>query len=73
MINAFLEVFKKLDSIGCYVMLSNHNTNLIQELYEGYNFHYIEAKRSINANGKKSGSVQEVIITNYENPNGFEC
>ena len=66
------EVFKRLDEIGCYVMLSNHNTSLIQELYKGYNFHYIEAKRSINANGKKRGKVEEVIITNYENKVGFD-
>ena len=65
-------LFKRLDEIGCYVMLSNHNTSLIQELYKGYNFHYIEAKRSINANGKKRGKVEEVIITNYENKVGFD-
>ena len=46
-------------------MLSNHNTTLINELYKDYNIHVIEAKRSINANGKKRGNVEEVIITNY--------
>lgn len=53
-------------------MLSNHNTRLVQELYGEFNIHVIEAKRSINANGKKRGKVEEVIITNYENKNGFE-
>ena len=65
-------VYKELDEKGCYVMLSNHNTNLIKELYKDYNIHIIEAKRNINSNGKKRGKVEEVIITNYENKRGFE-
>lgn len=66
------KVFKELDEKGCYVMLSNHNTTLVNELYKGYNIHLIEAKRNINSNGKKRGKVQEVIITNFENNKGFE-
>ena len=58
-------VYKELCERGCYVMLSNHNTKLINELYEDFNIHVIEAKRNINANGKKRGKVEEVIITNY--------
>ena len=59
------EVFKDLDKRGVKVMLSNHNTALINELYKDYNIHVIEAKRNINSNGKKRGKVEEVIITNY--------
>lgn len=59
------KVFKELDSKGVYVMLSNHNTVLVNELYGNYNIHIIEAKRAINANGKKRGKIEEVIITNY--------
>lgn len=66
------KVFKELDEKGCYVMLSNHNTTLVNELYKEYNIHLIEAKRNINSNGKKRGKVQEVIITNFENNKGFE-
>jgi len=58
-------VFKELDARGVNVMLSNHNTSLVQELYKDYNIHIIEAKRNINSNGKKRGKVEEVIITNY--------
>jgi len=65
-------VFKELSDRGCYVMLSNHNTKLINELYKEFNIHIIEAKRNINANGKKRGKVEEVIITNYENKKGFQ-
>lgn len=53
-------------------MLSNHNTVLVRDLYKNYNFHFIEAKRNINANGKKRGKVEEVIITNFENKRGFD-
>ncbi|CCY94136.1 adenine-specific DNA methyltransferase [Firmicutes bacterium CAG:884] len=65
------KVYKDLDKRGVYVMLSNHNTNLINELYKDYHIHIIEAKRNINANGKKRGKVEEVIITNYENKRDF--
>ena len=47
------ELFEKLDKKGCYIMLSNHNTKLIRDLYK-------------NANGKKRGNVEEVLITNYK-------
>lgn len=59
------EVFKDLNSRGCYVMLSNYNTSLIKELYQGFNFHYVEAQRNIGANSKNRGIVEEVVITNY--------
>ena len=65
-------VFKELDKKGVYVMLSNHSTILVNELYKDYHIYTIEAKRNINANGKKRGKVEELIITNYENIRGFD-
>ena len=65
------KVFKELDKRGCYVMLSNHNTKLVNELYKVFNIYVIEAKRNINSNGKKRGKVEEVIITNYKNDRTF--
>ena len=59
-------VYKELSDKGCYVMLSNHNTTLINELYNEFNIHVISAKRNINSKGEKRGKVEEVIITNYE-------
>ncbi len=59
------KVFKELDNKGVYVMLSNNNTILINELYKEYNIYHIEAKRNINSNGQKRGNVEEVIITNF--------
>ena len=64
-------VFKELDERGVFVMLSNHNTMLINDLYEGYNIHLIEAKRNINSKGNKRGKVEELIITNFVNDEGF--
>ena len=60
------KVFKELSDRGCYVMLSNYNTILINDLYKNFNIHVIEAKRNISANANKRGRVEEVIITNYE-------
>ena len=58
-------VYKELSDRGCYVMLSNHNTILVNELYKDFNIHIVEAKRNINSKGTKRGKVEEVIITNY--------
>lgn len=66
------ELFKELDKRGCYVMLSNYNTKLIKELYKDFNFNYVKAQRNIGANSKNRGKVEEVIITNYKNKEGFE-
>ena len=66
------DVFKELDKRGCYVMLSNYNTTLIKELYKDFNFNYVSAQRNIGASAKNRGVVEEVIITNYKNSEGFE-
>lgn len=58
-------VYKELDERGVKVMLSNHNTALINELYNDFNIHVIEAKRNINSKGTGRGKVEEVIVTNY--------
>jgi DNA adenine methylase len=58
-------VYKRLSDRGVKVMLSNHNTQLINQLYQGFNVHVIQAKRSINSKAAGRGNVEEVIITNY--------
>lgn len=65
------QVFKDLDKRGCYVMLSNYNTTLIKELYKGFNFNYVETHRNIGAKTENRGIVEEVIITNFKNKEGF--
>lgn len=59
------DLFKKLTDKGIQIMLSNHNTEYINELYKGYNIHIVNAKRMINSNSNGRGNVEEVIITNY--------
>lgn len=59
------DCFAKLSERGVKVMLSNHNTPYINELYAGFNIHVIEAKRMINSKADGRGAVEEVIITNY--------
>lgn len=59
------QVYKQLHSKGVKVMLSNHNTPLINELYKDFNITIVKAKRMINSKGDKRGAVEEVIITNY--------
>jgi len=58
-------VYRQLDGRGVKVMLSNHNTEFINHLYEGFNIRVIDAKRIINSNAEGRGNVKEVIITNY--------
>ena len=63
-----IRLFKCYDNLsnsGAYLMLSNNNTPFINELYEDYNIHIVNAKRMINSNGKGRGNVEEVLITNY--------
>lgn len=59
------KLFKKLDKKGCYVMVTNHNTPLINELYKDYNIDLIDVKRMINADAKNRKG-QETIIYNYD-------
>ncbi|WP_331696719.1 DNA adenine methylase [Mycoplasmopsis agalactiae] len=47
------KVFKELDKKGCYLMLTNHNTELIRDLYRDYYITVIKAKRLINSNASK--------------------
>lgn len=59
-------VFRELSEKGVYVMLSNHNTKYINELYDGFHITVVPAKRMINSKAEGRGNVEEVLITNYE-------
>lgn len=58
------KLFKKLDSIGVKVMLSNNNVDLVYELYHGFKINVVDVKRAINSNATRRVG-KEVIITNY--------
>ncbi len=60
------KVFKELDKKGCYVMLSNSNTDFIKNLYKNFNIKEIEASRAINCKGDRRKKAKvEVLIKNY--------
>jgi DNA adenine methylase len=56
--------FKRLGSIGCAVLLSNSNSQLIADLYKGFNIMTIPTVRSINCNASNRLSHQELLIAN---------
>ncbi len=58
-------VFQRLSGRGVRLMLSNSCTPEIEELYNGFNFHIVPAKRFINCKGEKRSGVSELIVTNY--------
>lgn len=57
-------LFKELSNKGVYCMLTNHNTELINDLYKDFNIEIIPVKRMINSDAKNRVG-EEVIITNY--------
>ena len=59
------QCFRELDARGVKVMLSNHNTKYINELYKGFEINVVMAKRMINSNASGRGDVEEVIIRNF--------
>ena len=60
------KLFDELTSRGCYCMLTNHNTALINELYgnKGYKIDVVSVKRMINSDASNRVG-EEVIICNY--------
>ena len=59
-------LFDELTKRGCYCMLTNHNTEFINELYgnKGYRMDVVSVKRMINSDASKR-TGEEVIICNY--------
>ncbi|RLJ71586.1 DNA adenine methylase [Hydrogenivirga caldilitoris] len=60
------KVFRELDKKGCYVMLSNSNTEFVKKLYKGYQIEEIEAGRAINCKGEgRKRDKIELLIRNF--------
>jgi DNA adenine methylase len=66
-------LFRDLDAKGAKIMLSNsdpHNENshdtFFDDLYTGYAIVRVPARRMINCNGTRRGTIDELIITNYD-------
>ena len=58
-------LFRRLDKLGAYVMLSNNDVPLVRDLYKEYKIESLDVKRLINRNAAKR-SGKEVLITNYQ-------
>ena len=56
----------RLNRKGINFLLSNSATEFILDLYKDYNITIVQAKRAINSKGNKRGSVDEVLVRNYE-------
>ena len=59
-------LYDELTKRGCYCMLTNHNTDLINERYggKGYGIDVVSVKRMINSDASHRVG-EEVIICNY--------
>lgn len=58
--------FERLSKKGAYVMLSNSSSPLVEELYQDFYIHKVEATRTNGAKSSSRGKIKEIIVTNYE-------
>lgn len=56
------EEVRRLRERGCYVLLTNSNTEVVHELYSGFKIEVIPTKRAISCNGSRR-SGEDVIVT----------
>lgn len=59
------DVFSELDKAWVKVMMSNHNTDFIREIYKGFRFEIVKARRNVNSKASWRGEVEEVVVMNY--------
>lgn len=59
------DLYKRLSKQGVYCMLTNHNTDLVSELYKDFHIKVVQVSRNINSKAS-ARKGEEVIITNYE-------
>lgn len=55
---------KRLDQLKAYVIITNHDTPLIRNLYQSFNINKVKVQRNINSNSANRTS-EEIIITNF--------
>ena len=63
------DTYFELHKRGCFVMLSNSNTDFIKRLYSGLDkkikIHKVKANRMINSKGTGRGKIKEILVINY--------
>ena len=55
-------LFRQLVKDGVAVIASNSDTDIVRELYKGFEINVVQARRNINSKGDKRGPVNELII-----------
>jgi DNA adenine methylase len=60
-------LFRRLDRLGVYLLLTNNDVPLVRELYDGYLIEPVDVRRYINCKASKRRS-REVIVTNRRRP-----
>lgn len=63
------DVFVELNKMWVKVMMSNHDTPFIRELYKWFRFEIVKARRNVNSRGSGRGVVSEVVVVNYKSKN----
>jgi len=66
------KLFRELDKRGTKLMLSNSdpknnnpNDNFFEQIYKDFNIFRVSARRIINSDATKRGTINEIIVTNY--------
>jgi len=59
-------VCDSLTERGISFLLSNSSADYIKDIYSDYTIHVVKATRSINSDAEKRGSIDELLIRNYE-------
>jgi DNA adenine methylase len=59
------DVFRKLNSRGCLLLLSNSDTPFIRELYSDFRIKEVDVQRAINCKGSKRTGHKGLLISNY--------
>jgi len=57
-------LYKELDKKGCFLILTNSNSDRVIDLYKNYNISIYSTKRNINRDGNKRVG-KDIIVTNF--------
>lgn len=56
---------QRLNRVGVKFIASNSDTPIVRELYRGFNFYHVSARRFINVKGAGRNRIAELLITNF--------
>jgi DNA adenine methylase len=59
-------LFADASQRGVRLMLSNSDVPFVRNLYRGFKTHTVQARRAINCDGSKRGTVNEVVVTSED-------